>query len=226
MHPLTTMCSTARSVALLAAGLLVGIPFPVQQVQAQTRKVAEQKDEAGHTKHVPFVSFDTFSEATIYRATGRKTPEEESDPGVTLGALLTIASIDTVTALLGEPDGLKQTNYPDGGGARADLHYEGLRVRYVKLGEDPDAGYHLRGLKITSSDWTLMVGETALVPGSSADRLSPEVRRSTYFDIAAPSAKARVTESADGLETLRGDAQVSIKVVNGTIQHVRFNRVM
>jgi hypothetical protein len=84
MHPLTTMCSTARSVALLAAGLLVGIPFPVQQAQAQTRKVAEQKDEAGHTKHVPFVSFDTFSEAPIYRATGRKTPEEEAGPGVTL----------------------------------------------------------------------------------------------------------------------------------------------
>jgi len=187
---------------------------------AQTQKLAERKEMHGETDRTPYITYAEFRESAFGgRAASKKSTK------VTLGDIVTVSFIDTVTRLLGEPKTFNRIPYSDGSTVRVDLNYDGLKMEYFKSAGKAD--FRLREMKITSPEWSLTVGEKELCPGMAVNQLSPPVRKSGYVYVARQGT-ARKAKRSGQLEITDTRTQIAFEIDEDsrTVKAIRFRQMI
>lgn len=187
---------------------------------AQTQKLAERKEMHGETDRTPYITYAEFRESAFSGRTASKKSTQ-----VTLGDIVTVSSMDTVTRLLGEPKTFTRTPYPDGSTIRVDLSYDGAKMEYVKSAGK--ANFRLREMTIASPDWSIAVGGKELHPGMASDSLTPPVRESGYMYVAKPGTAKKAKEVGE-LEVMDTRAQITFKInkVDGNVESIKFHQTI
>ena len=202
-----------------------------QPATAQTDKLHKKTTAQGEIDRTPYVTYTEFEAAAV---SGKAFSNKSSGGEVTFGDLVSVASLDEVIRLLGEPDKLNRG--APFGDVRAYLHYKGMLLDYIKYDkDDPDSKFELRDLEITSSDWSFTINGTRLRPGMSVHQLSPAVRQTLDEDfdqsvdafgavVIAKPGTAKQAKRGGELEAMRGGATIQIEVNGGIVDKVRFHR--
>ena len=164
-----------RKVILSAFALLIVISPYRHEAKAQTERTVQQKDVRGRDTQVPYLRQNEYREISLMDdSMTRKTSEKSSRHQPTFGNLLTVASLDEVTRLIGKPKSTERREL-SGGMFIGILRYDGLRMEYLKTGPET---VRLRKLDITSPKWLVTINGKEFRPGTDIRQLSPSVRQS------------------------------------------------
>ncbi len=212
-----TFSSAARRPFILVWAMVIISLAETGAVQAQTEKTVQgQHDPTPYISHAEFQNISVGGELISSKSSG-------SQP--TFRDILAVSSLDGVIRLFGEPKTFNRIPYPDGSTVRVDLNYGGLKMEYFKSAGKAD--FRLREMKITSSEWSLTVGEKELCPGMAGNQLSPPVRKSGYVYIAKQGTAKKAKRSGE-LEITDTRTQITFEIDedSGTVKTIRFHQMI
>jgi hypothetical protein len=176
------------TVSLLLSFLL----FP-GVVVAQTERAFQGTDVHGQSTRVPYLRHEEYQNISLIGSSASgKSPKQSADASLKFGQLLSVASLDEVTRRLGEPKSIERRDL-SGNMFIGILHYDGLRLEYLKTGTKE---IRLRKLDISSPGWSVTINGKELHPGMEISQLSTTVRESIKHFERSPSDNPDVDAAA------------------------------
>lgn len=226
----SVVVSGGVTVSLLLSFLL----FP-GVVVAQTERAFQGTDVHGQSTRVPYPRHEEYQNISLIGSSASgKSPKQSADASLKFGQLLSVASLDEVTRRLGEPKSIERRDL-SGNMFIGILHYDGLRLEYLKTGTKE---IRLRKLDISSPGWSVTINGKELHPGMEISQLSTTVRESIKHFERSPSDNPDVDAAAvlhvanktkgKSSDRLEENTRFSFRIdtTAGTIEAIGFNRLI
>ena len=138
-------------IIIIFLSILGGILFP-KKSEAQTQRTFQREDMHGESIRVPYLRHEEYQNISLTGSSAlQKSSKQVADSSPKFGQLLSVASLGEVTRRLGEPESIERRDL-SGNMFIGILHYEGLRLEYLKTGNKE---IRLRKLDMSSPGWSV-----------------------------------------------------------------------